>query len=511
MTTSIPPTLCYALSGLGKDIAAEWFDAVARTSFVGSEDRELRRQLGAATGRIMDLLATEPFPRQEAERLGAALSRFQYLRADALGTMLEELAARLVTVLPAEDFVAIQPRLYAVTAGIMVGFLGEDGARVAREQHAIHQALLTAQRQAEVALRVSEDRYRAVITQVNEGIVLTDAESRRVIESNLAFQQLLGYTAVELTDLFLYELIAHDRASVDENIRQTVRNGRHDLGERQCIRKDGTLLAVEASITAIQTASGTLLCSVVRDVSERARAASELAKARQMLGRVREAERLHLAQELHDGAIQELVALHLQLSAASGQAADSRSLGKLLPELSHIDTQLVEVARELRTVVGELRPGGLDHAGLEGALRHYVATLGTAGCTAPEVELQVDRRAGDLPGPAALCLFRVAQEAIHNVFRHAEAQKAAIWFRLRGRTAILRVRDNGRGFMVPERLSLLVAEHHFGLAGMAERVDWAEGGLRVRSRPDKGTTVTAWIPLEGKARERDADSDRGGG
>jgi hypothetical protein len=149
MTTNMTPTLRHDLRALERGIAAQWLDVVARSSFAAGDNVERRRQLAMLTGQIMDLLAAEPFPRHEAERLGAAMSRFQCMRADVLGTILEELPAHLVTVLSAEDFSAIQPWLSAVTTRIMVGFLAEDGARVVREQHAIHQALLMAQRQAQ--------------------------------------------------------------------------------------------------------------------------------------------------------------------------------------------------------------------------------------------------------------------------------------------------------------------------------------------------------------------------
>lgn len=394
----------------------------------------------------------------------------------------------------------------------MAGFTRGESARVATEQHAIHQALLVAQRQSEIALRASEDRNRAVITQVTEGIVLAEARSGRVLETNAAFQRLLGYTAAELAERFLHHLVAHERASVDANIREALRKGRHDVGERWCTRKDGTLVMVEASITAIETVSGVLLCSVVRDVTARARAALDLTRARRALAEGREAERLHLAQELHDGALQELLGAHLQLSAVAEGAASGRPVAELLPEFSHIDEQLVGVARELRAVVGELRPGGLDDAGLQGALEHYLTQLRTVSDNAPLVSLRMDPAVSDLPGPAALCLFRVAQEAVRNAFLHARARKIDIRLRLRDRTAILRVSDNGQGFVVPKRLSALAREDRFGLAGMAERVEWAEGRLRVRSRPTRGTTVTAWMPLPaGRIDDGDADSDPGSG
>lgn len=114
MTRHGPLPLSRDLEAAGKDIAGEWFALVTCTSFVGDEDAKLRWQLRAVVEKIMGLLTTEPFAREEAESLGAGLSRLRYVRADVLGHMLEALAQPLVMVLSAEAFVAIQPRLYAL-------------------------------------------------------------------------------------------------------------------------------------------------------------------------------------------------------------------------------------------------------------------------------------------------------------------------------------------------------------------------------------------------------------
>lgn len=501
-------TIASGMRDVHEGVVAGWHDILARTSFAGGDHVRLHRQLATVVERIIESLVSEPFSREDAKVIGVDLSRLRYVPADELGPMLEELSGRLVSTLAPTEFVTIQSRLFALSAAIMTGFIREENARVADEQRAVHLALLNAYRTAESALRASEDRNRAVLCQVTEGIILADAESGRVLDTNAAFQQLLGYTSKELAEVFLYQLIAHDRISIDENIRQTLRKGRLDLGERRCIRKDGTTVVVEASITAVTTASETLLCSVVRDVSERARAASELKTARRMLAEGREAERLHLAQELHDGALQELMALHLQLSAAISDVGSGRPLAELLPDLAYMDEHLVELAREMRRVVGEFRPSGLDDAGLQGALECCLAQLRATSNGRPTVLVRIDPRAGDLPGPITLCLFRVAQEAVRNAFRHAHAGTIIVRLRLGSRAAILRVSDDGCGFAAPGRLSVLAQEHHFGLAGMAERVEMAEGRLRVRSRPDRGTTVTVWLPTASeKADECYGDPD----
>jgi len=128
---------------------------------------------------------------------------------------------------------------------------------------------ITARMAAEGTLRAREARYRAVVEQATEGIFLFEAESKRIVEANPAFCQLLGYTATDLATLTLYDLIAHDRASVDANTARIVADGQHIVGERDYHRKDDMTVPVEVSATVLRGDAGPLLCVVVRDLSAR--------------------------------------------------------------------------------------------------------------------------------------------------------------------------------------------------------------------------------------------------
>ena len=130
---------------------------------------------------------------------------------------------------------------------------------------------ITERKKNEEALRQSERLYRTVIEEVTENICLVDVETRRIVASNPAFRETLGYTEEELGGMTLYDIVAHDRESVDENIRWTVENGRSLVGQRRYRRKDGTLLDVEASGSIILRDDRETLCVVAHDVTERAR------------------------------------------------------------------------------------------------------------------------------------------------------------------------------------------------------------------------------------------------
>ncbi len=135
---------------------------------------------------------------------------------------------------------------------------------------------ITARMAAEGALRAREARYRAVVEQAAEGIFLFEAEGKRLVEANSAFLHLLGYSAADLPTLTLYDLVAHDRASVDANVAAIVADGQRSIGERDYRRKDGATVPVEVSATALRGDAGPLLCVVVRDLAARKAAAARL-------------------------------------------------------------------------------------------------------------------------------------------------------------------------------------------------------------------------------------------
>jgi signal transduction histidine kinase len=115
----------------------------------------------------------------------------------------------------------------------------------------------------------------------------------------------------------------------------------------------------------------------------------------------------------------------------------------------------------------------------------------------PAIALDADGPLVGVPEPLALALFRIAQEAIRNAIRHADARAVCVRLRHEGRSVALEVEDDGRGFAVPGRLSDLAQAGHFGLVGLAERVDQARGTLAIRSSIGVGTRIAVRLPLVG--------------
>jgi signal transduction histidine kinase len=225
----------------------------------------------------------------------------------------------------------------------------------------------------------------------------------------------------------------------------------------------------------------------------------EVREAQRRLLRSREEERARLARDLHDGPIQLLVGLNLQLNLLLGEVEDHlrrEGVPSLRQELDGVRLEVRHLLSDLRHVCTELRPPMLDALGLGAALR-VLAEEWSAQSHVP-VALELPAAAGRaLPDEVAVNLYRMAQEALTNVAHHAQAQRVTL--RLSpsepGSCVVLSVEDDGCGFAVPDQLRTLLTDDHFGLCGIQERVDLIGGELRVSSAPGEGTTVSvAWRP-----------------
>ena len=126
-------------------------------------------------------------------------------------------------------------------------------------------------RQMEERLRAGEERYRAVIEQATDGIYLLDSDTRRFVETNPSFQKMVGYTADELGDMEIYRIVDHPRENVDATIQRTLEQRRRVVGNRKYRRKDGAVLDVEVGVSVISPDGRNVICTIVRDVTERKR------------------------------------------------------------------------------------------------------------------------------------------------------------------------------------------------------------------------------------------------
>ncbi|MEM6646346.1 MAG: two-component regulator propeller domain-containing protein [Bacteroidota bacterium] len=218
---------------------------------------------------------------------------------------------------------------------------------------------------------------------------------------------------------------------------------------------------------------------------ERARA--EQVEMQRRLAESRERERQHIGRELHDGPMQRLYRMGHDLDRLAMQAN-----GSAAPILD-VRHQVNTVATELREVLSTLRPPLIEHLGLNAALRSLLRRL-----RHHHAELHIDYRfdadATAWPLDVQHMLYRVTQEALNNVSKHAAAQHLHVQVSQHADEIVLLIRDDGRGFHKPDTLLEWARAQHFGLAGAAERVDLMGGRLGVASAPGQGTTLRVMLP-----------------
>ncbi|MEI7030081.1 GAF domain-containing sensor histidine kinase [Streptomyces pratensis] len=197
-------------------------------------------------------------------------------------------------------------------------------------------------------------------------------------------------------------------------------------------------------------------------------------------------ERSRLAHELHDAVSQKLFSLRLTAQAAA--ALVDRDPGRAKGELQQVADLAAEAVEELRAAVVELRPAALDEDGLIATLRTQVQVLDRAHTAEVAFESSGVRA---LPAAQEEALLRVAQEALHNALRHSGAQRVGVTLARRGRSTVLRVTDDGRGF---EPTAVRRAGRHLGLVSMRHRASSVGGRLTVASEPGKGATIEMEVP-----------------
>jgi signal transduction histidine kinase len=226
------------------------------------------------------------------------------------------------------------------------------------------------------------------------------------------------------------------------------------------------------------------------EIAKRQQMQRELAEVQRRLLDRAENQRIELAQELHDGPMQELYGITYQLVNIKGEAEDQQ----MQTDITDCQGKLEGVIHSLRTIAGELRPPVLAPFGLEKAIRSHTRQFAEVhpGLTI-RLDLMPDGQA--LPERVRLALFRIYQMAMTNIIRHAQASQVDVHFKIDDDSALLRIQDNGHGFEVPQSWFKFAHQGHLGLAGAAERAEAMGGTLEVQSRPGEGTLLKVVLPL----------------
>ena len=354
---------------------------------------------------------------------------------------------------------------------------------------------LTERRQAEAALRENEERLKLAFAGAQEGVWDWNLETGAVVYSS-RWKEMLGYADDEIEpNVSAWERLLHpDDIEPARRLNESVRNGgRTYQGEFRLRHKDGHYVEVLSRGYPVR---GTPDGPVVRivgthfDLTERKRAEAERTRT-ELLGRLvfaQEDERRRIAREMHDQFGEQLTALALRIRLLKDACQDPG----LASHVQAIESIARRLDQDVDQLVWQLRPTALDDLGLRAALANYVQDWSTrvgVAATLHSAGLLDDR----LPADTETALYRIAQEALTNVAKHAAATNVEVILERRGNAVLLVVEDNGQGFDMdaPD-----LPGHGFGLVGMRERAALVGAVLEIESSPGMGTAVFVRMTTE---------------
>jgi len=491
-------------------IAERWHRALAHIVFSPLPAAEMRRHLAVLTDRAITLLRSDTLDEHAAREIGARLAGMHLLHPEILHQTLIVLGTDLIGDLPPARATTLQPRLIALLGALAAGYLERASATVLREQETLRTALLAERERTAAALRASEARFRTIFESAAIGIVLVDLAGRPV-EANPAIERMLGYSRDELRDMVFTEVTHPDDVSADWALFAALVAGRRDAYqmEKRYLHKDDHVVWGNLTVSLIRDETGTpqFTIGMVEDITARKEIEANLIEAKRRLAESREMERLRLARELHDSAVQHLLDINRHLAETRKHAGERHAAAVPIATVAAVQRQVQEITAQLRDLVRELRPPGLEEFGLIAALDGYMADLRRARPEMPAVALDMQGADATVPIAVSLPLFRAAQEILRNTLEHAHARHVALRLRVHAEAAVLSVRDDGMGFIIPASLGSLARGGHFGLIGIAERVALAGGEMDLESRPGEGTVITVRIPV---VRQGGGDGDGSG-
>jgi PAS domain S-box-containing protein len=348
---------------------------------------------------------------------------------------------------------------------------------------------ITAKKRTEQALRESEERLQLAFAGAQEGIWDWDLESNAVVYSS-RWKEMLGYDDDEIEPhIGAWERLVHpdDRKAADEAHEGVTRGQPTYEAEFRLRHKNGRYVHVLSRGFPIRRDAGGPVVRIVGthfDLTQRHQREAERART-ELLGRlvfVQEDERRRIARDMHDQFGEHLTALSLQIASLKEASATSPEMAAHALTLEAIADRL---DRDVEQLVWRLRPTALDDLGLRAALTNYVQEWSDRHDVAAEVHtsgLLDDRLASEVE----TALYRIAQEALNNVAKHARARRVEVILERRPDCVLLIVEDDGDGFDAARPATV---RHGFGLVGMRERAALVGASLDIETTPGEGTTI----------------------
>jgi PAS domain S-box-containing protein len=356
-------------------------------------------------------------------------------------------------------------------------------------------AEIAERKRVEEVLRKQELVLHSLFESAPDATILVDS-SGKILRINARAEEMFGHSRDSVLnsdiDNLLPERFRHhhlmDRKIYFEEPRARLMGAGVQLYAQ---RENGDEFPVDIMLSPVETEQGPMVICAVRDITQRKQMEAELSELQVRLIESLEAERLHLAQELHDGPIQDLYAISYQLKSIEDTLHEDLQNGNR-SEIAIVD-KIQEVVAVLRSICGDLRPPTLAPFGLEKAIQAHMDRI---QAEKPDLDVHLDLMpdGSQLSERVRLALFRIFQHAVSNVIRHSQATRLDIRFSLDAEEVTLEIRDNGQGFELPARWIQLARKGHLGLVGTAERAEALGAKLKILSSPGKGTTIRVTVP-----------------
>ena len=361
---------------------------------------------------------------------------------------------------------------------------------------------ITEQVEAQETLRQSQEKFRLVTETIQDVFWMSDPEIKKIAYVSPAYEHLWGQTCQSLYDSprsFIDSIHPEDREQALATILTGLSQGASFDHEYRIIHPDGSVRWIYERGFPVKDEQGHyyMMTGVATDITARKQAEAEIIRQREelrglaaQLAQVEEAERQQLARELHDQVCQNLASINIALESIMIRAR-RESTDQLLSRLSNIGAVAEQTGEIVRNIMEGLRPTVLDHYGLMGGLRQW----GDQFSQRTGIDLEVLGEEADcrLQPNVELALFRIAQEALNNVAKHAKASHVALTKEIDQDRVRLVIADNGSGFDQD------IVDHpkegrRWGLITMTERAMAVGGTCRIESQPGQGTRVVIEVP-----------------
>ena len=353
---------------------------------------------------------------------------------------------------------------------------------------------ITEYKQTTEALNHIEARFQTIFEQADIGILIKGIDGK-MLDTNPAFRAMLGYTVEEMMRLSYLDItFPADKRRSQKLFKELVSGKRKSYQiEKRYLHKDGhpIWMRITASLVMETNQQAQFVIAMAENINGQKEIENELSELQRRLMHGREMERLRIAQELHDGPLQDLIDVTFQIHGLTETQTDETAR----EQLKDLKASVSQLANSIRMICGELRPPTLAPFGLGKTITAHAHDFQEAH---PEVKIHLDLvdDGQAISEPVRIVLFRIYQAALNNIMRHAQASTVKIHFSLDEKKAILKIQDNGKGFELPGRWINFARQGHLGIVGARERANEVGGALFISSSPGKGTTIQAVVPVK---------------